>query len=261
MNHGHSSLLIVAGNDMQFVAGRLPTAPSQLLRPAIVHLGFTDSDLAIVESRVAGSRKAQLIDADAISRSTLDRIPRVAVDIDAIAPRLREVRLPSSVVDADYVAAIVNDRGNGSVRPDLVLGLWAKIVPFRQRLAARLTGLRDGLTTELLLARLPDQCIVLEQAPPSAQVIAVSGNDPIATEVMALAIRDVRSSSISGAPAPWEDPLVQRATELDLGASGPSEITVTIALDDRFSAGQRRQAADLLRRVADRAGIAVTNWT
>lgn len=189
------------------------------------------------------------------------RTRRRAIDVDAVAPRLRSVHLPVIVADAGTVVAAVDVRRSTGPRPDLILGLWTRLVSPRQRLAARLTGPRDGLTAELLLARRPDHMIVADVARRGGPLIAVSGTDPIAVEVMTLALRDVRSSSAPTGPGPWEDPLVQRATELDLGIRGPGEASIIASIGDDLAPADQTPLHQLITRAAARAGIDSLVWS
>ncbi|MCC6944821.1 MAG: hypothetical protein IT335_09620 [Thermomicrobiales bacterium] len=256
MNDATTEITIAISTDLERLLHLLPGSEAcDGDRVALVHSGLASGDLSPVSTWASGGDAVTLIDAGAISSNPLDRTRRIRVDVDAVAPRLRQIDLPAAVVEATRVVAAIDARSDAAPRPDLVLGLWAKLVPSRHRLAARLTGFRDGLTAEFLLARPPGRILILDRVERRGPLVATSGSDPIAVEVIALALRDVRRSTPSAAPGPWEDPLVQRATELGLGRPGPTFISIAGHIDGALPRHEREQLTERVHRAASRAGI------
>lgn len=154
------------------------------------------------------------------------------VDVDARAPRLRTVRLPRLLVDSHAIIGASDLRRMGTARPLVALGLWAPLAAPIQRLGSLITGQREGLTAEIGLAIVPVALVSLANLTASGPLIGIVSADPIATELMALAIWQTRLPSRFDLAGPWEDHLVQRATELGLGATQPSQLIVETTFCD-----------------------------
>jgi hypothetical protein len=173
---------------------------------------------AILGARLSGSRDM----AGAIAG-----LHRQTVDIDAVAPRLRTVRLPAALASAGAVVSAVDARPLPGSRPPIVIGMWARFAGPMQRLGARFTPHREGILAEIDLAVRPSLLIVLDQYLDDT-LVAIAGSDPIAVELVTLALRRIQCDSRLDQPGPWEDPLVQRATELGLGIDQPSRLMVEL---------------------------------
>jgi hypothetical protein len=106
------------------------------------------------------------------------------------------------------------------------------------------------LTAEIALAASP--ALVLLFGAWEGHALLIASDDQIAAEVAGVALRQ-RTAGTEGSGGPWEDPLEQHATELELGIALPSQIRPEItwqgvpgsAAEDRF----REFAAWLLRRI------------
>jgi hypothetical protein len=120
----------------------------------------------------------------------------------------------------------------GRDRPKIVIGLWKHLVAPGHRLGAAITPIREGLTAELALAVEPSMILVVDQVPWLNAWVAIMTTDQIAAELTGLASWQLRRTSADELPAPWEDPLVQRATELDLGVRLPSELALRLDIED-----------------------------
>jgi hypothetical protein len=80
-------------------------------------------------------------------------------------------------------------------------------------------------------------------------------HDPIAAELLSLSLVDELLPHDSQVTGPWEDDVVQRATELELGVRLPSDITVTVE-------GNRHAAIDaIIVRILARFGVNVDQVT
>jgi hypothetical protein len=107
-----------------------------------------------------------------------------------------------------------------------VIAVWSRFTESRLRLGSSLSGHREGLAAEIALAFRPDAIVVTGEL--HGIPVAVAGNDQIAVELVARALASLISPNLipDVATGPWEAPLVQRATELGLGVTLPSQITL-----------------------------------
>ncbi len=238
----------------------------ELIEPAIASAGNGDG-LAVVLSGARADVKQAF---GGLSRGTILDVPirssvqselrslrrgRATIDVDDLAPRLKSVQLPYTVVNATSVLSVADARDDVRARPGLVIGMWARMASPRLRLGARLTGARDGLTAEIALARPPDVVWCIDYLWKGGPLVVVSSTDLIAAEVVALSIRDLRTSRAAQLGGPWEDELIQRATEVDLGVPGPEWISVAPEFSDRLSSEQRQRAVEAIELAVARAGI------
>lgn len=260
MSASKTVVTVTASVSLLALVATLPSPHTSAAPTTIVYDGFSSDDIGEIASQLLRGQTPAFIDARSLAGLFLKRPPSRSVDVDAIAPRLRRVNLPVAIVDADLVVAAIDAREIKTARPELALSLWSKLVPPRYRMAARLTGARDGLATEFLLARPPDSVLIVDRAGQSQGLVAVAGTDIIATEVVALALRDVSLPAPSSSPGPWEDHLVQRATELSLGCSGPVEIQISAHLQPGAPKPFARDVSTLIGAAAERAGIDDIVW-
>lgn len=175
------------------------------------------------------------------------------VDIDADAQRLQSVKLPAVLTGAQRLIAVNDLRGDSEIRPTVAIGLWALFAHPVVRTGARFAGARDGLTAEIALAVHPDRYVVIESDRPNGLTFVIASADPIATDLVVLALRQGRAR-FRGA-GPWEDPLVQAATELDLGARIFDQIDIDAIISPTLSSAQQEMAAILLRAAAELIGV------
>lgn len=174
-----------------------------------------------------------------------------AVDVSSKASRLDRVWLPSALVESPAVVAVNQLRPAGHTAVPISIGMWATFAHPRQRTGARLSNDRDGLTAEVALAIKP--ALILISAEWNATPILLAANDVIAAEVAGLALLQRLRSTDDEPIGPWEHPLVQRATELELGALTPGQISAErLWLGDQSSSLKRRFddfSTDILARI------------
>lgn len=175
------------------------------------------------------------------------------VDIDADAQRLRTVRMPADLVGAQRLMVVNNLRGNHELRPIVAIGLWALFAHPVVRAGARFAGTRDGLTAEIALAVHPDRYVVLERDRTNAIEFAIETTDPIAAELVLLAMRQERARTRGSGP--WEDPLVQAATELDLGIRTFDQLDIDAIVSPTLASEQQAAAIALLQGAAELVGV------
>jgi hypothetical protein len=176
-----------------------------------------------------------------------------AVDIDAGAQRLRTVRMPADLVGTQRLLAVNDLRGLSDPRPPIAIGLWALFAHPVVRMGARFAGARDGLTAEVALAVHPDRYVLIDSSRPAGLTVVVATPDPIAADLVLLALRQLRIKHRG--PGPWEDPLVQVATELDLGVRSAEAIDIDAFVSPTLSSEQHERAAVQLTAAAELIGV------
>lgn len=155
------------------------------------------------------------------------------------------VRLPSALATADTLWSVTDVRAV-SGRGPYVLDLMARFVTPAERL--RLLGSSSKSdAVEVNLALRPDFCLLAWQAHDECLLLATS--DVIAAELIALALVDEDLGDTHRLAGPWEDDLVQRATELDLGVRLPQEFSLSVA------SGISDAMSDIVSRVFARIGV------
>ena len=134
-----------------------------------------------------------------------------------------------------------------------VLDVPARFVHPRQRLRLVSDRERSGLTAEVASA-VPISLIVVSLILPEGALVAAT-TDVIAAELVALALSERCLGSVRAYTGPWEDAVVQRATELGMGVLVPSAIRL---LPDGQSS-KEPWADALLEHVRRRLGIPGTS--
>jgi len=143
-----------------------------------------------------------------------------------------------SVTDVDAVAG----------RGPFVLDLVARYLHPATRLRYLAARRREDLVADANLAA-PLALCVISATIAETSLVAVTA-DPIAGELMALALADERLPDHASVTGPWEERIVQRATELELGIQVPSQLAFTGA--GEVPAG----ITAALTRIASRIGTA-----
>lgn len=118
----------------------------------------------------------------------------------------------------------------------------------RVRLAAQPDRLR-ALADVAAIAP-PAACLVL--TPVDGGWLAVTTCDPIAAELWALGLAERYHDAALEMQGPWEEPAVQRATELGLGVRIPSDMRITANVPPEASV-----ARSLLYRTSERLGLSL----
>ena len=144
------------------------------------------------------------------------------IDVSDRASRLSTVTLPTAIPNAPSVVAVNTISPEDAPGDPIAIGLWARFAHPKLRTGASLSDPRDGLTAEIALAVQP-RLILLSAIWRDVPILIATG-DQIAAELAGLALRHLLSEATSDPIGPWEHPLVQRATELELGVATPSEI-------------------------------------
>ncbi len=161
--------------------------------------------------------------------------------------RLRDVRLPATIADASNRILLTSVAGSRPV--PIALDALARYTYPRLRLMIRAASVREALAVEVNAAIRPD-LVVIGACMSRWYIVAVSA-DLIAAELFGLALREEPLLSSLELSTPWEDPLVQRATELDLGVNLPSQLRIHV------SGPTPDEVASTLHRMKLRLGMAV----
>jgi len=183
--------------------------------------------------------------------SSFRKFDWVAVELPPQAERLRHVWLPGNIVHAKRLIAINRLPVEMPNKEPIALGIWAQFAHPRQRTGAWLSDERTGLAAEIALAVKPD--LILLSGDWRGFPFLISSDDQIAAELAGLAVAQTRSKTPPENGGPWEQPLVQRATELSIGVKRPGQIDANIqwlgADDSRARAPFEKFACDLLARM------------
>ncbi|CAN5623878.1 hypothetical protein BH23CHL5_BH23CHL5_17850 [soil metagenome] len=171
------------------------------------------------------------------------------------APRLTTVRLPIEVIEADAIVVVSSLMSWTAVRPVIAVGLWSLIVSPVHRLGAAITGHREGLTAEIALAVRPAVVIVVDRIPSIGLFAAYVTADQIAAELAGLTGWQLRQPGHREQTPPWEDALVQRSTELQLGVQLPSDLNLRFALSSHLDVHQRERAFAWFEHFCNLVGV------
>jgi hypothetical protein len=156
------------------------------------------------------------------------------------------IRLPENLV-GPVPRWTVTDIDAVAGRGPYVLDLVARYAHPADRLRMLATRRRADTAVEANLVARPTLCIAGQQLG-DGYLVAVTG-DPIAGELVALALADrhlARGGELTG---PWEERVVQRATELELGIQVPAQLAITIV----GSPDEARRAT--IHGIASRIGV------
>lgn len=175
------------------------------------------------------------------------------VDIDARAQRLRTVRMPTGLVGAQRLLVINDLRGLDAARPVIAIGLWTLFAHPVVRVGARFGGTTDGLTAEIALSVHPDRYVLIDSDARQGLTYLLATPDIIVAELMLLSLRQQRAG-LRGT-GPWEDPLVQAATELNLGVRNAEQIDIDTLISPTLSSQQREAAASSIVQAAELIGV------
>lgn len=135
--------------------------------------------------------------------------------------RVASALLPKSLMQAPH-RIIATDVVEVARHGPFVLDLPARYVHPRQRLRLVTDRERSDLMAEVASVVPISLAVVCLMLPEGAFVVAT--NDRIAAELIALALSERCLGTTRSFQGPWEDAVVQRATELGLGVLVPSSI-------------------------------------
>ncbi len=163
----------------------------------------------------------------------------VSVDISREGSRLGAVRVLRGLTGTAIVAAIDLQ---GATSP---IGLWSAYVHPLAGAAAGPSSSRSSLAADLALAFSPG--VVLIGGTVGSLDIGVATEDLIAAELITVALRE----SGDDEAGPWENPLVQRATELEMGVTRPEQIRIV----PHWAGSPSSPQSGAILALADRLGL------
>lgn len=146
---------------------------------------------------------------------------------------LDRVTLPQSFLDADSLI-VACDLDLVAEHGPYVLDVVASRAAFATKVRLHARRGRIAAAAELNLAVQTRGCVIALTVGGDRWFVATQ--DPIAGELVALALSEQTRAAAQSVVVPWEDPIIQRATELHLGVLTPAAIEVVI---DQDMAGNR----------------------
>ena len=170
------------------------------------------------------------------------------VRIEAPGAVIASVLLPNVLVgERQRIVAV--DVVEVARRGPFVLDVLARYVHPRQRLRLVADRQRSSLVAEVASAALPALSMVSLSLPGGALVAMTT--DAIAAELVSLALAERCVGPARAFTGPWEDAVVQRATELRLGVALPAGIRL------HPDGASRREpwAVELIDHVRQRLGL------
>jgi len=158
----------------------------------------------------------------------------------------RQVRLPAKLwTGAEIWTATDVDAVSGS--GPFVLDVLSRYLHPASRLRHLTTRHRADAAVEVNLAVRVDRAVIAMDF--GEFVLVCTTTDLIAGELVALALSDEHATSERSLTGPWEERVVQRATELDLGVQVPQQIEVDL------QGAQLGAFAAAIPRILSRIGV------
>ncbi len=148
----------------------------------------------------------------------------------------RSWRLDTRLLGSPYVS--VSNVDESLRRGPFVLDLPSRFLHPRDRITLAARPDRHRVLSDIAATALPVLCIVLTSIADGWLVMATE--DPVAAELWSLAAAERFLDGGLEMQGPWEDPAVQRATELELGARYPGELAMTVHADTDLPATARK---------------------
>lgn len=170
------------------------------------------------------------------------------VPIHIAGAALDAALLPGALMDARH-RIIAVDVVEVARRGPFVLDVAARYAHPRQRFRFITDRARSDLTAEVASV-VPLTLVVVALVLPEGTLLGAT-TDPIAAELLALALAERCIGGARAFTGPWEDAVVQRATELDLGVLLPSAIRLVTT----GSSAREGWADALMEHVRRRLGL------
>lgn len=130
---------------------------------------------------------------------------------------------PQDIAQARH-RIVVTDVVEVARKGPFILDLPARFIHPRQRMKFLASGQRESLAAEVASSFSID-LMAIYMSHREGVVLAVT-TDPIAAELTALAMSELCTGAPRSFTGPWEDPVVQRATELEMGVLLPNRIRI-----------------------------------
>ena len=231
------------------MAGHVAVLPSSLVHSdlwamRVTELLPTDAQPHITTPVTGASARRALVTPMALG-SWIDR------PVLAPGATVRVATFPREVAQADHRIVVL--RLNEEYRPGpFVLDLPMRYVHPRQRMRMLASSDRGALAAEVASALSVELCVVvLDRSDARSECAVIATTDPVAAELIALSLSELAAGVPRGFTGPWEDAVVQRATELQLGVLLPQQMRLIVG----GAVAASPWAADVLHHVRMRLGL------
>lgn len=171
-----------------------------------------------------------------------------AVELQAPGVPPSRITIPAWLGGPKSIWTVTDVDAVGGTGP-YVLDLLARYVHPRTRLRQLASRRRSDAVVDVNLVAAPSRCVVGKLLGNTKLVAIV--NDPIAAELFALSLADEDLAPERAVTGPWEDRVVQRATELELGVQIPQQIVLKLVTTPGVS------VRTALERILARMGVPV----
>lgn len=158
-----------------------------------------------------------------VRRSTQGRWLEVELRAPGVSPSW--ITIPARLNGPESIWTITDVDAVGGTGP-YILDLLARFAHPRTRLRQLASRRRSDAVVDVNLVATPSRCVMGKLV--GGTVVVAIVNDPIAAELFALALADEDLPPDRVVTGPWEDRVVQRATELELGVQIPQHIAVNL---------------------------------
>lgn len=158
------------------------------------------------------------------------------------------IRLPARLNGPEAIWTVTDVDAIGGTGP-YVLDLVARYAHPGTRLHQLASRRRSDAVVDVNLVVRPSRCVV-GKAFGETFVVGVV-NDPIAAELFALALADEDLAPGRSVTGPWEDRVVQRATELEIGVQIPQHLSIDLVTTPGAA------VRTVLERVLARMGVEI----
>lgn len=181
-----------------------------------------------------------------VRRSSEERWLEVELRAPDVPPM--SITIPARLQGPESIWSVTDVDAVGGTGP-YVLDLVARYAHPRTRIRQLASRRRSDAVVDVNLVVRPMRCVVGKAFGDTVVVGIV--NDPIAAELFALALADEDLSPAHAVAGPWEDRVVQRATELEIGVQIPQHLGIDLVTASGVA------VRTVLERVMARIGVEI----
>lgn len=157
----------------------------------------------------------------------------------------RRLQIDARLADGKFI--IVSTVTDQTRRGPFVLDVPSRFLHPTDRAKLVASRNRQRMVADVAAHALP--CMSLVAMPTESGWLSLLTSDPIAAELCAMVLAEHFLEPGVEMQAPWEDPAIQRATELELGARIPQDITFVYQDRGEIPKPAQRWLAQLRRRI------------
>lgn len=143
------------------------------------------------------------------------------VDLTRTAARFNRLLVDSMVAERSTLIGVSHLGEVGNQGPGAI-GLWTCFADPRLAIPIQRLRRRHPDIADIALAFSPSMTLLMAKT--KGYVVSIFGLDLVAVELVGLAVNAANQSDPELRLRPWEDPVVQRATEIGLGVERPDQI-------------------------------------